>query len=99
MAGSENRTSWLDEEGGVALDESARKLESFLTAMADGIVSEDELEAQETRVVDVMRALEPKLDDETHAEVTRLLVELTAYDIMKLLSTMQAARSKTEFKG
>jgi len=98
MAG-ENRTSWLDEEGGVALEDSARKLESFLEAMADGFVSEDEVTAQEGRVVELMKAIEPKLSDELHGDVTRLLVELTAYDIMKLLSTMQAARIKSEFRG
>jgi hypothetical protein len=98
MAG-DNRTSWLDEEGGVALEESARKLETFLEAMADGFISDDEVAAQESRVVELMKAIEPKLDDGLHGEVTRLLVELTAYDIMKLLSTMQAARIKTEFKG
>ncbi len=98
MAG-ENRTSWLDEEGGVALEESARNLATFLETMADGIVSPDEVAAQEARVVELMKALEPKLDDELHAEVTRLLVELTAYDIMNLLGTMQAARIKSEFKG
>ncbi len=95
----DNRTSWLDDEGGVALEDSARKLESFLEAMADGIISEDEVTAQEARVVELMKAIEPKLDDGLHGEVTRLLVELTAYDIMKLLSTMQAARIRTEFKG
>jgi hypothetical protein len=98
MAG-ENRTSWLDEEGGVGLEESARKLGSFLEAMADGVISDDEVAAQERRVVELMKSIEPKLDDELHEEVTRLLVELTAYDIMKLLGTMQAASVKTKFKG
>ncbi len=93
------RTSWLSDEGGVAIEDHARRLTSFMEALADGIVSQDELEAQEERVVKIMRAVEPRLDDALHAEVTGLLCELTAYDIMKLLCSMREARSKTVFKG
>ena len=93
------RTSWLSEEGDVTIEDQARRLTSFMEALADGIVSQDELEAQEARVVALMKAVEPKLDDALHAEVTGLLCELTAYDIMKLLCSMQEARSKTVFKG
>lgn len=93
------RTSWLDAEGGVAIDDMARRLESFMEAMADGIVSDDELEAQEGRVADLMRKIEPRLDDELHAEMTELLCELTAFDIMQLLHSANEARSKVKFKG
>lgn len=93
------RTSWLSEEGGIAIEDQARRLTSFMEAMADGIISRDELAGQEERVVTLMKAIEPKLDDALHAEVTALLCELTAYDIMKLLCSMQEARSKTVFKG
>ena len=101
MDSSENtgRVSWLDDEGGVALEESVRKLQTFMDAMADGVISEDELAAQEARVVALMGEIEPKLDDGLHAEITRLLVEVTAFDIMNLLASMQAARTKTSFKG
>ena len=93
------RASWLDDEGGVALEESVKKLQTFMDAMADGVISEDELAAQEERVVALMREIEPRLDDSLHAEITRLLVEVTAFDIMNLLASMQAARTKTSFKG
>lgn len=96
---SSDRTNWLDDEGGLAIDDYARKLESYLEAMADGVVSDDELNAQETRVVELMREIEPQLDDELHAKVTTLLCELTAYDIMQLLHTVQASRPKTTFRG
>ncbi len=93
------RTSWLSDEGDVTIEDHARRLGSFMEAMADGIVSRDELEAQEERIVALMKAVEPKLDDALHAEVTALLCELTAYDIMKLLCSMQEARTNTVFKG
>ncbi len=93
------RKNWLSEEGGVDIEQHARRLTSFMEALADGIVSQDELESQEERVAKIMRTLEPKLDDALHAEVSELLCELTAYDIMKLLCSMQEARTKTVFKG
>ena len=94
-----DRTSWLDDEGGVAIDDMAKRLTSFMEAMADGIVSKDELSAQESRVADLMRAVEPGLDDETHAKVTELLCELTAFDIMQMLHSVQEARPKTACRG
>ena len=94
-----NRTSWLDEEGGVAIDDMAKRLTSFMEAMEDGVVTEDELAAQEGRVADLMKAIEPGLDDETHAKVTELLCELTAFDIMQMLHSVQEARPKTTFRG
>ncbi len=93
---SPDRLSWLDDEGGVAIDEYAQKLESYLQAMADGVVSDDELEAQEKRVVALMREIEPQLDDALHAKVTALLCELTAFDIMQLLHTVQAVAAQDE---
>jgi len=61
-----SRISWLDEDGGPQIDTLARQLTTFLEAMADGRIDRDELEAQEARVVGLMRELEPLLDDELH---------------------------------
>ena len=100
MADSESqRMSWLDDEGGVAIDDYAQKLESYVQAMADGIVSADEVEGQERRVVELMREIEPQLDDALHAKVTELLCELVAFDILQLLHTVQESRPKTRFRG
>ena len=96
---SKARQSWLDDEGGVAIDDCARKLESYLDAVADGVVSGDEVAVQEQRVTDLMREIEPLLDDELHAKVTALLCELTALDIMQFLHSVQQARPKVEFRG
>ena len=94
-----NRQSWLDDEGGVAIDDYARKLESYVQALADGIVTTDEVEGQERRVVELMREIEPQLDDALHAKVTELLCELVAFDILQLLHTVQESRPKTRFRG
>lgn len=88
-----NRTSWLDDEGGVAIDDMAKKLESFMAAMADGVVDAAEVEAQEARVAALMKEVEPQLDDDTHAKITQLLCELSALDIMQVLHAAQEART------
>jgi hypothetical protein len=74
-------------------------LDSFVNTFADGRVDEEELTAQEQRLTTLMKEIEPLLDDETHAKVTTLLCELTAYDIMQLAAAMQESRPKTVFRG
>ena len=94
------RISWLDEKSETPLIERyARQLDSFLTAMADGRVEESEIQAQEARLVNLMKEIEPQLDDALHAKLTQLLCELIAYDLMQMLYAMQAARPKTAFRG
>ena len=94
------RPSWFDETTQMPLiQDYARQLKSFLQAMADGTVDKKELKAQEARLVELMKEIEPKLNDSLHAKVTRLLCELTAYDIMQIMHTMQQARPTTQFRG
>lgn len=94
------KSSWFDEASNEPIiNEQAQRLESFLDTMADGVVEERELLAQEQRLVALMREIEPQLADELHEKVTRLLCELTAYDIMQSVYTMQQLRPKTTFEG
>ena len=77
------RTHWLDEKTDTPLiDQYVQKLGTFLEAMADGRIDASELKAQEERVVALMKTIEPELDDELHEQVTHLLCELSAYNIM-----------------
>ena len=93
------RTSWFDEKAEhPAIQDQLTKLESFTSALADGVVSTDELKGQERRLMAAMRALETDLSDELHAKVTAVLVELTAYDVMRLLHELQAERARLAFR-
>jgi hypothetical protein len=97
---SARRSSWLDEQAQTpVIDRYARQLGSFLDAIADGKIDEGEIKGQEARLVKLMRKIEPQLDTTLHAEVTQLLCELTAYDIMQLMYAMQHARPQTVFHG
>jgi hypothetical protein len=92
------RTSWFDDKAEHPLiQEQVSKLESFTNALADGVVSGQELAGQERRLVTAMKALEADLSDELHAKVTTVLVELTAYDAMRLLHELQTERARLAF--
>jgi hypothetical protein len=95
-----HRTPWFDESTETPmLAEYARKLDSFCDAIADGRVTTGELEVQEERLVTLMREVEPLLSPEAHEKVTRLLCEVTAYDLMQALHMAGKARPKTAFRG
>ena len=92
------RTSWFDDDAAHPLiHERAAKLESFTSALADGVVSKQELAGQEQRLVAAMKAVESALNDDQHAKVTTLLVELSAYNVMRLLHELQSERAKMAF--
>lgn len=92
------RTSWFDEAAQQPLiQEQVNRLQSFTSAMADGAVSKQELDGQERRLVEAMKQLEPDLSDELHAKTTAVLVELSAYNIMRLLHELRAEQARMAF--
>jgi hypothetical protein len=98
--GSGTRTHWLDDTTDTPLiGEYAERLGTFLEAMADGRIDAQELQAQESRVAELMKAVEPKLDDALHEEVTQLLCELSAYNIMHTMHQLMEAAPRTKFQG
>ena len=94
------KTPWFDDASETEmLSEYARKLDSFLDVVADGRVDTKELEAQEKRVVAIMKEVEPLLSPEAHEKVTRLLCEVTAYDLMNAMHLAGKSRPHTRFRG
>jgi hypothetical protein len=94
-----SRISWFDDKAEhPMIQEQISKLDSFTSAMADGVVSETELSGQESRLVASMKTLEADLSDDLHAKVTTVLVELSAYNVMRLLHELQAERARMAFK-
>jgi hypothetical protein len=102
MAKSTDKTrqSWLDDSTQSPLiDEHVQKLSTFVDAMADGRIDDAELQAQEQRLVALMKEVEPQLDAAQHDKVTRLLCELTAYNIMQTLHSLESARPRARLQG
>lgn len=94
------KTSWFDETTALpVIDEQVAKLESFAAAMADGVIEKHELASQQTALVATMRAVEGLLNEEQHGAVTRLLVELSAYNVMRTVHELQADRLQRTLAG
>jgi hypothetical protein len=92
------RTSWFDDKAKLPLiDAQVQKLESFTNALADGVISKQELTGQEERLMAAMKKVEAELGDDLHAKVTTLLVELSAYNVMRLLHELQTERARMAF--
>ena len=92
------RISWFDDKAEhEAIQERASKLDSFTSALADGVVSKQELSGQEQRLVSAMKSVEADLSDDLHAKVTTVLVELTAYNVMRLLHELHSERARIAF--
>ena len=92
------RTSWFDDKAEVPMiQEQVKKLESFTSALADGVVSKQELTSQEQRLMAAMKKVEGELGDDLHSKVTTLLVELSAYNVMRLLHELQTERVRMVF--
>jgi predicted transcriptional regulator len=92
------RTSWFDDNAQhPSIHERMEKLESFTSALADGQVSKQELSAQEARLMAALKAVEPDLNDAQHEKVTTLLVELSAYNVMRLLHELRAEQTRIAF--
>jgi len=92
------REGWFDDRAEHPLiHEKLEKLDSFTSAMADGVVSKQELAGQEERLVQAMKTLEATLSDDQHARVTTVLVELTAYNVMRLLHELHSERARMAF--
>ncbi len=97
---STRRQSWLDDSmQAPMIDNYVQKLGTFVEAMADGRVDDAELQAQEKRLVALMKEVEPALNDAQHAQVTKLLCELTAFNVMQTLNSLQIARPRSVFRG
>jgi hypothetical protein len=86
------RVSWLNDESTPDLDAHVGQLDHFTQSLADGVIDANELATQEANLVAAMKAVEGSLDDATHAKVTRLLAEVTAYSVMRTLHEMAQAR-------
>ncbi len=92
------RTHWFDDSTHLpVIDEQAHKLDSFVEAMADGVITKDEIEKQQESLTKIMKDVESDLTDEQHAKITRLLIELSAYNIMRLLHELQTEKLQRAF--
>ncbi len=85
------RTSWFSEEGDdVMFQHYVERMESWQQAIADGVITPEELKEQAQRVAELLRTLESKLDDDLHAEVSQVLMEWAVLQGMSTTILMQS---------
>ena len=79
------RRTWFDGKQGSrpTLGKALPGLDSWQQAVEDGVIEPHEIETQKTLVLDLLRELEPLLDDPLHERVTRLLEEWTVLSAMQ----------------
>lgn len=93
-------SAWFDAAKHTSLiAEKAQRTEPFVAAMARGRIDPSEIAAQESRLVALMAEIEPQLTPQLHSKVTELLCELTVYDFMQAMKSLEQARPKTTFRG
>jgi hypothetical protein len=93
------RSSWIDADSNPLLEKQLDKLDSFTEAMENGVIDENELSKQERLLVSAMRDVENDLSDAAHEKVTRLMAELTTYNIMHVLNGLAQERLRSDAIG
>jgi hypothetical protein len=83
------RSSWFDDKSNeLKFSKYVEKMDSWQMALADGVVQPEELQQQMERVAEMLRALEPKLSDEVHEQLTNILYELAVFYGMQRMAEL-----------
>ena len=78
------RTPWFDDKvEHPVIQEHIKRLESFTSALTDGVVSKSELSGQEQRLMTAMKKVEVELSDDLHLKVDRKSTRLNSSHIQK----------------
>ncbi len=89
------RRSWFDPESNeMMFAKYLEQMESWQKALADGVVEPVEVREQAEKVSEMLRALEPKLSDELHKELTQILYEWAVLQAMERLLDLTEAERK-----
>ena len=80
-------TMFFNEEGILNIDEMVANNASFKAIMEDGVITEEEIKAQSSKVVSMLHDMEAKYNEEQLAEIKNLLVDASVlYAVYNLYS-------------
>jgi hypothetical protein len=86
MAEESSRISWFDQEKGpLYLSEYFQRMSSWQQAIADGKITPEEIREQASRVISLLKEVEPLVNETEHQVITETLYE------MAVLQAMQAS--------
>ena len=78
---------FFNEEGILNIDEMVVNNASFKAIMEDGVITEEEIKAQSSKVVSMLHDMEAKYNEEQLAEIKNLLVDASVlYAVYNLYS-------------
>lgn len=81
-----DRDGWFDDQGLDLLREDfLDHHEGWKKYIEDGQITAEEILEQENRIITMLRALEPKIDDATHRQLTETLLEYEVLVNMALI--------------
>lgn len=87
------RRPWFDPETGeLVFPRDAEQRDSWRAAMAEGAVTPAALRAQQERVADLLRRVEPLVPDEAHAPLTEALAEVAVLYGLQSIHLVQQLR-------
>ncbi|BAC89490.1 hypothetical protein [Gloeobacter violaceus] len=85
------RTPWFDEQTGELAFQVVSRADSWQLALADGVVTREELHAQTQSVTRLLRAIDERVDDEVHNLITEALKELSVLHAMQVFYASEEA--------
>ena len=86
-----SKSTWFDAESNeLMFSKYVTHMDSWQEAMADGIIEPWEIKRQAERVGELLRALEPKLNDDLHEEITNIFYEVAVLYGMVQVSEMDS---------
>lgn len=86
------RTSWFTEEGDERVfRQHLQRISDWRGQLSSGTISVADAQAQAERVMNLLRAIEERIDDETHELLTEALVEWAVLQGMQLTLALEDA--------
>lgn len=83
--------TFFDESGLLNIDDLILEQPSFKTIMADGIVTEEELNEQSKRIIDLLIAIEKNASPEMIEKISELLAEISVLIAARSIFNKQQA--------
>lgn len=78
------RTSWFDEQSGELEFAVVSRMASWQAALADGVITVEELQTQKETVAQLLRIIDARVDDDTHNLITDMLNEVSVLYAMEV---------------
>lgn len=96
MADETSRIGWFGgETAELQLAQYFQRMESWHEAVADGVIAPEEIRDQGNRVIGLLKEVEPLINTEQHATLTKILYEMAVLQAMQGTAMASTLGAKT----